>query len=228
MMALNEARNYAASMADMHKISDHPDLKAKGHTMSNLEDHEAEQDQITAAYEARHRPLDEAATAWNDTKSTATAHAFLATAMDCESDGTISTEELLDAVAEVRDWLGSNPNPAPAQSEAKPALKTYEIALAVTVSAYGTVEVQAESLAAALEQVRADAADASSGKKSIWDEVDEAGIDWCTEGDYRVIEARNVDDFFDSATGVDLVADSFDVISPEYLALKLGNGQEAA
>lgn len=193
--------------------------------MSNLEDHEAEQDRITAEWEASHRALDEASKAWNGTKSTATAHAFLATAMDYESEGAISTEELLDAVAEVRDWLGSNPNPA--QSEAKPDLKTYEIALAVTVSAYGTVEVQAESLADALEKVRADAADASSGKKSIWDEVGEDGIDWCTEGDYRVLEARNVADMSDAAAGIDLVTDSFDVISADDLATVLAESGAA-
>lgn len=193
--------------------------------MSNLEDHIAEQDRITAEWEASHRALDEASKAWNGTKSTATAHAFLATAMDYESEGAISTEELLDAVAEVRDWLGSNPNPA--QSEAKPALKTYEIALAVTVSVYGTVEVQAPNLAAALEHVRADAADASSGKNSIWDQVREDGIDWCTEGDYRVIEVRNVADVSDAAAGVDLVTDSFDVISAAHLTMLLTEGGAA-
>jgi hypothetical protein len=187
--------------------------------MSNLEDHEAEQDRITAEWEASHRALDEAIKAWNGTKSTATAHAFLATAMDYESEGTISTEELLDAVAEVRDWLGSKPNPT--QSDAKPALKSYEIDLAVTVSVYGTVTVQAESLAAALEQVRADAAKASSGNVSIWDEVNAHGIDWSTEDDYRVLGARNVADVSDAATGVDLVTDSFDVISADHLTMQL-------
>jgi hypothetical protein len=101
------------------------------------------------------------------------------------------------------------------------ALKSYEIDLAVTVSAYATVTVQAESLAAALEKVRADAADASSGKSSIWDEVKEDGIDWSTEGDYRVLEARNVADVSDAATGVDLVTDSFDVISADHLTMQL-------
>jgi hypothetical protein len=101
------------------------------------------------------------------------------------------------------------------------ALKSYEIDLAVTVSVYGTVTVQAESLAAALDKVRADAADASSGKSSIWDEVKEDGIDWSTEGDYRVLEARNVADVSDAATGVDLVTDSFDVISADHLTMQL-------
>jgi hypothetical protein len=101
------------------------------------------------------------------------------------------------------------------------ALKSYEIDLAVTVSAYATVTVQAESLAAALEKVRADAADASSGKSSIWNEVNEDGIDWSTEGDYRVLEARNVADVSDAATGVDLVTDSFDVISADHLTMQL-------
>ncbi len=187
--------------------------------MTSFQQHIADQDAITAAYEAEHRTLDYTTDAWNDTKSTATAHAFLATAMEYEADGMISTEELLDAVAEVRDWLKSNPNPAPA--ETKPALKFYEIDLAVTVSAYAIVTVQAESLAAALEKVRADAADASSGKSSIWDEVKEDGIDWSTEGGYRVLSAFNEADMTDAVGGIDLVADSFDVISADHLAWQL-------
>jgi hypothetical protein len=189
--------------------------------MSNLEDHEAEQDRITAEWEASHRALDEAIKAWNGTKSTATAHAFLATAMDYESEGTISTEELLDAVAEVRDWLGSKPNPT--QSDAKPALKSYDIDLAVTVSAYATVTVQAESLAAALEQVRAAAVASSTGAgDTLWQEV--RNIDWCTESDYRVLEAVNAADASDAVAGVDLVTRSFDVISADHLTMLLTAG----
>jgi hypothetical protein len=101
------------------------------------------------------------------------------------------------------------------------ALKSYEIDLAVTVSAYATVTVQAESLAAALEKVRAEADNASSGKSSIWDEVNQDGIDWCTQGGYRVLEARNVADVSDAATGVDLVTDLDDVISADHLAWQL-------
>jgi hypothetical protein len=104
------------------------------------------------------------------------------------------------------------------------ALNSYTISLAVTVSAYGTVTVQAESLAAALEKVRVDAAAASSGcGQTLWDEVSD--IDWSTQGDYRVLTAVSDADVSDAAAGIDLVTDSFDVISAEHLAMLLAEGQ---
>ena len=191
--------------------------------MTSLQQHIADQDAITAAYEARHRPLDEAAAAWNDTKEAATAHALLDAAMDCESDGRISTEDLLDMVAEVRDWLKSNPNPA--QIKAEPVVKSYWLSLALNVSAYGEVLVHAESLAAALEKVRAAAVASSTGEgDTLWQQV--RNIDWCTEGDYRVLGAVNAADASDAVAGVDLVTDSFDVISADHLAMVLAEGQE--
>jgi hypothetical protein len=188
-------------------------------------DRPAEQDAITAAYEARHPDELEKATAdWNDTKSNLTAHAFLAAAMNAESCGMISDEELLDAVAEVRDWLKpSRSAPKPA-TIAGTALNSYEISLALTVSAYGTVTVQAESLAAALEQVRAEAVASSSGAGgTLWQEV--TSIDWCTEGDYRVLDAVNDADASDAVAGIDLVTDSFDVISADHLTMLLAAGR---
>jgi hypothetical protein len=189
--------------------------------MTSFQQHLDDQDEITAAYKARHRPFDEATEAWGDTKSNATAHALLDAAMKHEAYGTISTEDLLDAVAEVRDWLKGNPNPA--QIKAEPVLKSYWLSLALNVSAYGKVLVHAESLAAALEQVRAAAVASSSGEgDTLWQQVQ--NIDWCTEGDYRVLEAVNAANASDAVAGVDLVTDSFDVISADHLTMLLTAG----
>jgi len=50
-------------------------------------------------------------------------------------------------------------------------------------------------------------------------------IDWSTEGDYRVLAAVNDADASDAAVGIDLVTDSFDVISADHLAMLLTEGQ---
>jgi hypothetical protein len=165
--------------------------------MSSLEDHIAEQDAITTKWGRRPKG------AW-------------------VNDPEFPPEEWIDEVRLGHTRLGYEQWLEEArEASGALALNSYTISLAVTVSAYGTVTVQAESLAAALEKVRADAADASSGKSSIWDEVKEDGIDWCTQREYRVLSAVNGWDRSDAVSGIDLVTDLDDVISADHLAWQL-------
>jgi hypothetical protein len=57
----------------------------------------------------------------------------------------------------------------------------YSILLAHDASVYGTVEVTADDLAAAVEQIRADL----GGKQTYWNDVSE--IDWTTSVNFRIV-----------------------------------------
>ncbi len=188
--------------------------------MSSLEDHIAEQDAITARWERRreqqrdlNRDMSAIIDRLADPKS-----AWV-------NDPEFPPEEWIDEVRLGHTRLGYEQwLEAAREASGALALNSYTISLAVTVSAYGTVTVQAESLAAALEKVRAEAAAASSGYgQTLWDEVSD--IDWSTQGEYRVLTAVSDADVSDAAAGIDLVTDSFDVISAEHLAMLLAEGQ---
>jgi hypothetical protein len=116
------------------------------------------------------------------------------------------------------DWIiakrGEENGTAPA-----PDVKSYRIGLAVTVSVYGTVNIEAENLEAALEKVRADAGDAGVGGGEIW--ITASDVDWSTQGDFRVLGAVNEDDETDCCGHIELTVDSFDVISADHLKLAL-------
>lgn len=60
----------------------------------------------------------------------------------------------------------------------------YSILLAHDASVYGTVEVEADDLAAAAEQIRADL----DGKQTYWGDVSE--IDWTTSVNFRIVTVQ--------------------------------------
>jgi len=124
------------------------------------------------------------------------------------------------------DWIMAKRGEANSSAQA-PDVRSYRIRLAITVSVYGTVCVEAGNLEAALEKVRADAADASVGGGEIW--ITASDVDWSTQGDFRVLGAVNEDDETDCCGHIELTVDSFDVISADHLKLALAanriNGQ---
>lgn len=66
-------------------------------------------------------------------------------------------------------------------------MKTYNFTLAHDVSVYGTVEVEADNLADAVEKVRADI----EGKQTMWDLVSD--VDYTTSYGFRIVTADDVD-----------------------------------
>ena len=68
-------------------------------------------------------------------------------------------------------------------------MPTFQFTLAHDVSAYGTVEVVATDLAAAVEQMRADL---ETARQDIWSEV--SSPQWDTSYRFRIVDAYTIDD----------------------------------
>ena len=68
-------------------------------------------------------------------------------------------------------------------------MPTFQFTLAHDVSAYGTVEIVATDLAAAVEQVRADL---ETARQDIWSEV--SSPQWDTSFRFRIVDAYKIDD----------------------------------
>ena len=67
-------------------------------------------------------------------------------------------------------------------------MTTFTLMLAHDVSVYGTFEVEADSLAAAVEKVRADLDD----RQELWDDVTDT--DWSTSHNFRIVTIQSNDD----------------------------------
>ena len=65
-------------------------------------------------------------------------------------------------------------------------MPTFQFTLAHDVSAYGTVEIEATDLAAAVEQVRANLDDSGS----VWADV--CDIEWGSSYRFRVVDVYNI------------------------------------
>jgi hypothetical protein len=70
-------------------------------------------------------------------------------------------------------------------------MPTFQLALAHDVSVYGTVEVEADDYAAAVEKVRADLDDASY-RAPIWSNIND--VEWDTSFGFRVVGVYLLDD----------------------------------
>ena len=68
-------------------------------------------------------------------------------------------------------------------------MPTFQFTLAHDVSAYGTVEIEATDLAAAVEKVRADL---ETTRQIIWSDVSD--IEWGTSFRFRVVDVYKIDD----------------------------------
>ncbi len=68
-------------------------------------------------------------------------------------------------------------------------MPTFQLTLAHDVSVYGTVEVEAENYAAAVEVARADI---SSRKQYLWGDVTD--VEWGTSFKFRVVDIYTLDD----------------------------------
>ena len=67
-------------------------------------------------------------------------------------------------------------------------MPTFQLTLAHDVSVYGTVEVEAENYAAAVEVARADI----SNGQQFWDDITD--MDWSTSYEFRVVDIYSIDD----------------------------------
>jgi hypothetical protein len=65
----------------------------------------------------------------------------------------------------------------------------FQLTLAHDVSVYGTVEVEADNYAAAVEAARADL---SSRKQHLWGDITDT--DWSTSYGFRVVDIYSIDD----------------------------------
>lgn len=70
-------------------------------------------------------------------------------------------------------------------------MPTFQFTLAHDVSAYGTVEIEATDLAAAVEKVRADLVD-QTYQAPLWANI--ADVEWDTSFGFRVVEVYLLDD----------------------------------
>jgi hypothetical protein len=68
-------------------------------------------------------------------------------------------------------------------------MPTFQFTLAHDVSAYGTVEIVATDLAAAVEQVRSDL---ETTRQDIWSDVSD--IEWGTSFRFRIVDAYQLGD----------------------------------
>jgi len=68
-------------------------------------------------------------------------------------------------------------------------MPTFQLTLAHDVSVYGTVEVEAENYAAAVEAARADL---SSRKQHLWGDITDT--DWSTSYGFRVVDIYSIGD----------------------------------
>ncbi len=68
-------------------------------------------------------------------------------------------------------------------------MPTFQLTLAHDVSVYGTVEVEAENYAAAVEVTRADI---SSRKQYLWGDVSD--VEWGTSFRFRVVDIYSIGD----------------------------------
>ena len=67
-------------------------------------------------------------------------------------------------------------------------MPTFQLTLAHDVSVYGTVEVEAENYAAAVEAARADL----DGPMDLWNDITDT--DWSTSYGFRVVDIYSIDD----------------------------------
>ena len=68
-------------------------------------------------------------------------------------------------------------------------MPTFQLTLAHDVSVYGTVEVEAENYAAAVEVARADI---SSRKQHLWGDVTD--VEWGTSFKFRIVDIYSIGD----------------------------------
>jgi hypothetical protein len=68
-------------------------------------------------------------------------------------------------------------------------MPTFQLTLAHDVSVYGTVEVEAENYAAAVEQARSEI---TARKHCMWDDITD--MDWSTSYEFRVVDIYSIDD----------------------------------
>ena len=67
-------------------------------------------------------------------------------------------------------------------------MPTFNLTLAVSVQAYGHVEIEADTMEAALEIARAQA-EIDGKENTIWDSA--TGVEWDTQSSYRVCSIEN-------------------------------------